>query len=305
MRCPSILSRRALYRGFNQGKMFAQPTCKNPLEFEMDLPATNNVQLDKRKVRESFDRAAPRYDEIAELQRTVGNRLLAHLDPVRLQPDVVLDMGAGTGYCLPPLEARYPKARVIALDLAEVMLKEVRIKNRLSENGLFICGDAEELPLRDDSVDLLFSNVTVQWCNDLAGACHEFARVLRPGGLVLFSTFGPDTLWELRDSWGQVDADSHVSTFIDMHDIGDILVHTGFAGVVMDREEITCTYESARILMRELKTLGAHNATLDRPRGLTGKKHLQAMLDAYEGHRRNGRIPATYEVIYAHGWLET
>uniref|UniRef100_A0A450TX76 Malonyl-[acyl-carrier protein] O-methyltransferase n=1 Tax=Candidatus Kentrum sp. FW TaxID=2126338 RepID=A0A450TX76_9GAMM len=282
--------------------MFAQSLCENSFEPKTELHG-NGIRVDKRKVRESFDRAAPRYDEIAELQRTIGDRLLAHLDPVQLQPDVVLDMGAGTGYCLLPLEERYPEARIVALDLAEIMLRETRTKNRTPEKGLFVCGDAEQLPLRDDSVDLLFSNVTVQWCNDLAGTCHEFARILRPGGLLVFSTFGPDTLWELRDSWKQVDADSHVNTFVDMHDIGDTLVRTGFTGIVMDREEVTCTYENARILMRELKTLGAHNATSDRPRGLTGKKHLQAMLDAYEGHRRNGRIPATYEVIYAHGWL--
>uniref|UniRef100_A0A450SWP7 Malonyl-[acyl-carrier protein] O-methyltransferase n=1 Tax=Candidatus Kentrum sp. FW TaxID=2126338 RepID=A0A450SWP7_9GAMM len=282
--------------------MFAQSLCENSFDPEVGLPG-NSIRVDKRKVRESFDRAAPRYDEIAELQRTIGDRLLAHLDPVRLQPDVVLDMGAGTGYCLLPLEERYPKACIVALDLAEVMLQETRARNRTPEKGLFVCGDAEQLPLRDNSVDLLFSNVTVQWCNDLAGTCHEFARVLRPGGLLVFSTFGPDTLWELRDSWEQVDANSHVNTFVDMHDIGDTLVRTGFTGIVMDREEVTCTYENARILMRELKTLGAHNATSDRPRGLTGKKHLQAMLDAYESHRRNGRIPATYEVIYAHGWL--
>uniref|UniRef100_A0A450WET9 Malonyl-[acyl-carrier protein] O-methyltransferase n=1 Tax=Candidatus Kentrum sp. LFY TaxID=2126342 RepID=A0A450WET9_9GAMM len=284
--------------------MFAQSVCENSFEFAVSPHATNSVHVDKRKVRESFDRAAPRYDEIAELQRTIGDRLLAHLDPVRLQPDTVLDMGAGTGYCLPPLEDRYPEARIVALDLAEVMLKEVRIKDRISGKGVFICGDAEQLPLRDDSIDLLFSNVAVQWCNDLEGTCHEFARVLRPGGLIAFSTFGPDTLWELRDSWGQVDVDSHVNTFIDMHDIGDILVRTGFTGVVMDREEIICTYDSVRILMRDLKTLGAHNATSSRHRGLTGKRHLQSMLNAYEGHRKNGRIPATYEAIYAHGWLQ-
>jgi len=282
--------------------MFVQSIGESSCDFEGDLH-DSGVRVDKRKVRESFDRAAPRYDEIAELQRTVGDRLLAHLDPVRLQPDTVLDMGAGTGYCLPFLETRYPEARIVALDLAEVMLKEARMKNRLSEDGLFICGDAEELPLRDNSVDLVFSNVTVQWCNDLASASHEFARVLRPGGLVVFSTFGPDTLWELRDSWGQVDANSHVNSFVDMRDIGDMLMRTGFTGVVMDREEVISTYESVRILMRDLKTLGAHNATSSRPRGLTGKRHLQSMLDAYEGHRKDGRIPATYEVIYAHGWL--
>uniref|UniRef100_A0A450ZW14 Malonyl-[acyl-carrier protein] O-methyltransferase n=1 Tax=Candidatus Kentrum sp. TUN TaxID=2126343 RepID=A0A450ZW14_9GAMM len=285
--------------------MFAQPICKIPVESGVapDNANSGGVRVDKRKVRENFDRAAPCYDEIAELQRTIGDRLLGHLDPVRLQPDVVLDMGAGTGYCLPFLRGSYPEARIVALDLAEVMLREARLRNRIPGEGFFICGDAGQLPLRDNSIDLLFSNVAIQWCNDLEETCHEFARVLRPGGLVVFSTFGPDTLWELRDSWEQADSNSHVNNFIHMRDTGDMLVRTGFTGVVMDREEITCTYDSVRMLMRDLKTLGAHNATSDRPRGLTGKKRLQAMLEAYEGHRKDGYIPATYEVIYAHGWL--
>ncbi|MBT8420833.1 MAG: malonyl-ACP O-methyltransferase BioC [Gammaproteobacteria bacterium] len=262
---------------------------------------TEAMKVDKRKVRENFDRAASCYDEIAELQRTVGDRLLTHLDPVDLRPGIVLDMGAGTGYCLSPLESRYPDARIVALDLAEGMLKTARNRQGVSGQGLFICGDAEQLPLRDDCTDLLFSNVTVQWCNDLAGTFHEFARILRPGGLMVFSTFGPDTLWELRDSWGATDANSHVNSFVDMHDIGDMLIRTGFTNVVMDREEVICTYDNVRTLMRELKTLGAHNATTARARGLTGRKHFQAMLDAYERHRSNGDIPATYEVIYGCG----
>uniref|UniRef100_A0A450XC99 Malonyl-[acyl-carrier protein] O-methyltransferase n=1 Tax=Candidatus Kentrum sp. MB TaxID=2138164 RepID=A0A450XC99_9GAMM len=289
--------------GFDKDKMFAQQTmCENCLAFPPP-GSSDSVRVDKRKVRESFDRAALRYDEIAELQRTIGDRLLAHLDPVRLQPDTVLDMGAGTGYCLPFLENRYPEAHMVVLDLAEIMVKEARTKNPTLEKGLFLCGDAEHLPLRENSIDLLFSNVAVQWCNDLEGVCREFARILRPNGLLAFTTFGPDTLWELRDSWEQVDANSHVNTFLDMHDIGDILLHTGFTGIVMDKEEITCTYETVRTLMRDLKTLGAHNATTNRPRGLTGKRRIQAMMEAYEGHRKNGCIPATYEVIYAHGWL--
>uniref|UniRef100_A0A450T4X9 Malonyl-[acyl-carrier protein] O-methyltransferase n=1 Tax=Candidatus Kentrum sp. FM TaxID=2126340 RepID=A0A450T4X9_9GAMM len=263
--------------------------------------AARGIYVDKRKVRKNFDRAAPRYDEIAKLQRTIGDRLLTYLDAVRLQPATVLDMGAGTGYCLAPLESRYPEARIVALDLAEVMLKEARRRKRVSEKGLFVCGDAEQLPLANHCVDLLFSNVTVQWCNDLEDACREFARILRPGGFAVFSTFGPDTLWELRDSWGGIDASSHVNAFIDMEDIGDMLARTGFTGVVMDTEKVVCTYDNAQTLMRELKTLGAHNATAARPRGLTGRKQFQSMLDAYERHRNKGYIPATYEIIYVCG----
>ncbi len=260
--------------------------------------------VDKRLVRAAFERAAQSYDRVAVLQRTVAERLLDHLAPVRLQPRVVVDLGAGTGICLRQLERRYRHARVIALDIAEAMLKEARRKApRFFSRQRFVCADAECLPFGGSIVGLLFSNLTLQWCNHLEQAYSEFARVMLPGGLLMFSTFGPDTLKELRTSFAEVDGHSHVNSFKDLHDVGDGLVASGFRDVVVDAERITMTYPDVMSLMKDLKVLGAHNVTGGRSRALTGKQRMQRMARAYEVYRNAGVLPATYEVVYAHAWL--
>jgi malonyl-CoA O-methyltransferase len=258
--------------------------------------------IDKEQARRSFDRAADRYDEVALLQREIGDRMLERLDYVRLEPRVVLDAGCGTGVATGKLARRYRGARVIALDFAHGMLVHARRKGALFRRPRCVCADLERLPLADCSVDLLFSSSALQWSADLPGTFAEFLRVLRPGGLLTFSTFGPDTLKELRAAWAAVDGHTHVSPFPDMHDIGDWLVRGRFADPVMDAEWMTVTYPTADGLMRDLKLLGAHNTTTGRARGMTGKGRLAAMRAAYEGFRTDGRLPATYEVIYGHAW---
>jgi malonyl-CoA O-methyltransferase len=262
--------------------------------------------IDKRRVRRAFDRAAGGYDTVAVLQREVGNRLLERLDYIRLQPQVIADIGAGTGRLSTALARRYRQARVIALDIAPDMLRVARDNAgalaRLFRRRSFVCADAERLPLADRSVDMIFSNLTLQWCSDLDKVFAEFRRIVRPGGMALFSSFGPDTLRELRDSWAAADEAVHVSAFIDMHDIGDLLLRGGFADPVMDAERFTLTYPDVHALMNELKLLGAHNAAAGRHRGLTGKGRLRAMVSAYERHRDNGLLPASFEVVYGLAW---
>lgn len=266
----------------------------------------NGGAIDKGAARRSFEQAAPGYDEAAVLQRELADRLLERLDYIRLEPELVLDLGAGTGYAIPGLRRRFGTARILALDFAPAMLLQARDRDRTRGSRLgrpdCVCADVEALPLADASVDLIFSNVTLQWCNDIQGTFGECLRVLRPGGLLLFTTFGPDTLWELRDAWATADGHSHVSPFPDMHNVGDALVNARFADPVMDVEHLTVTYERARDLMRDLKALGAHNATSQRARGLTGRRRLLAVERAYETHRRDGRLPASYEVVYGHAW---
>ena len=261
---------------------------------------------DKRLVRAAFEKAASRYDEAAVLQREIGTRLLERLELMKITPQRVLEVGSGTGFCSTQLAARYPQARLIALDIAHGMLQHTRRRfgwwQRLRRRPGFVCADAEALPLADASVDLVFSNVTIQWCSNSDTTFAEFRRVLKPGGLLLFSTFGPDTLKELRAAWRAVDAAMHVNAFVDMHDLGDGLLRNGFADPVMDREDIVLTYQDARTLMSDLKTIGAHNVNRGRHSGLTGKNKLNAMLAAYEQFRRDGRLPASYEIVYGHAW---
>jgi malonyl-CoA O-methyltransferase len=268
------------------------------------MPNDRPPAIDKRQARRAFERAAERYDEVAVLQREIAKRLLGRLDYIIHRPQVVLDVGAGTGEATHALTARYRKARIFALDFALPMLQQARRRGSWLRRPRCVCGDAEQLPLADASVDLIFSNAALQWCNDLEGAFREFRRVLRPEGLLMFTTFGPDTLQELRQSWAAVDGTPHVSPFPDMHEIGDAMLRAGLADPVVDVDRLQLTYQDVPALMRDLKTLGAQNATSGRQRGLTGKTRLQAMIEAYEGFRGEGLLPASYEVVYGHAWAQ-
>ena len=258
--------------------------------------------IDTARVRRSFGRSAGAYDAAAVLQARVREELLGRLDLVRLEPVAVLDLGAGTGHASLALKRRYPSSRVVALDLAAGMLRSARRRQTLLRRFATVCADATSLPLRDACVDLVFSNLMLQWCNDPDAVFRECRRVLRPGGLLTFATLGPDTLMELRRAWAVADGHVHVNRFIDMHDLGDALVRAGLAEPVMDVERLTLTYAEVRDLMRDLKAVGARNSNNGRPRGLTGKGGLARMTTAYEEARCDGRLPATYEVVYGQAW---
>lgn len=264
------------------------------------------IQIDKKLARLAFERAAKTYDEAAVLQREVNHHLLERLEYINHQPKMILDVGAGTGYATHSLQKLYPAANIVALDIAYPMLSVTRSRTkfmvRLKKKIKFINAEAEKLPLADNSVDMVYSNLTVQWVNDLDLALSEFTRVLKPGGMLLFSTFGPDTLKELRDSWRVVDQYSHVNPFIDMHDVGDAMMRTRLAEPVMDVENFTLTYSNVLSLMRELKAIGAHNVTSARPKGLMGKSHFKALEQQYERYRQDGVLPVSYEVVYGHAW---
>jgi malonyl-CoA O-methyltransferase len=266
------------------------------------MPPDSVPTIDKRWMRASFERAAASYDAVAVLQREVEARMLERLDFIRHEPKVILDLGCGTGTGTVALMKRYRRARLISLDIAHGMLKATRRRAPWLRKPGLVCADADFLPLADRSVDMIFSNLTLQWCQNLEHTFGELRRVLRPNGLLLFSTLGPDTLKELRSAWEQVDGHSHVNHFTDMHEVGDALLEQGFQHPVMDMEAITMTYRDVRTLMSDLKSLGAHNVTRGRPHGLTGKGRLRAMTEAYEQFRLDGLLPASYEVIYGHGW---
>lgn len=267
------------------------------------VPAQLAYLLDPFKTRSGFDRAANTYDAAAFIQREIGDRLVERLDYVRLDPQRIFDLGCGTGKISQQLLTRYPKAEVIAVDLALSMVQSTQSLANEAAPLSGVCADVQQLPFKADCAELLISNLMLQWCNDLVSVFHECARVIRPEGLFTFTTFGPDTLYELRTSWGQVDGYTHASQFVDMHDVGDALLAAGFRDPVMDREVITVTYPVVKGLLQDLKAIGANNATLGRNRGLTGKQRLQAFYQAYEYYQlEDGAYPATYEVIFGHAW---
>jgi malonyl-CoA O-methyltransferase len=262
---------------------------------------------DKRQMRRSFEKAASTYDRTAVLQREVCTRALERLALVKLDPAAIVDAGCGTGFAARALHKRYPRATLVGLDIAAAMLHAFRSRIPYWQRWIgpsrevFVCGDHERLPIRSGCVDMIWSNLAFHWANDLTMVIAECQRVLRPGGLLMFTTFGPDTLKELRAAWAG-DGRIHVNRFIDMHDIGDMMIGAGFADPVMDMEYLTLTYADVGTLMRELKAVGAHNVAAGRHRGLTGKRALKEMELRYESFRRDTRLPATFEVIYGHAW---
>lgn len=253
-------------------------------------------------VRRAFDRAADSYDAAAVLQREICQRLLERLDCVRLQPGLILDAGCGTGQAIPGLFERYRKARLIALDISEKMLQKAARRGGIWRKPSLLCASIEALPLADDSVDLVFSSLSLQWCRDSGRAFAEVLRVLRPGGLFVFSTFGPDTLKELRASWRQVDENVHVNPFADMHDIGDALLAGGYAEPVMEAEHLTVNYARPGDLLQDLRAIGATVTASGHRTGLTTERALKKMLAAYRQYRTEAGYPATYEIVYGHAW---
>jgi malonyl-CoA O-methyltransferase len=270
----------------------------------------------KRAIRRSFERAAPTYDAAAFLQQEVARRLDEHLDGVLVDPARILDAGCGTGYAYGPLKTRFPKAMVVGLDIAHAMLREACVRHgppkgwrglvsRLTPNASHltpVCGDLEHLPLKRDSIDLVWSSLALQWLDDLEATFRGVHRVLKPGGLFIFASFGPDTLKELRAATGDLDGHRHVNQFVDMHDVGDALVHAGFSHPVMEMEHLTLTYPELSGLLRELKAIGAHTVKQGARDGLMGKAAWRRLTDNYERFRVDGRLPATYEVVYGHAW---
>jgi malonyl-CoA O-methyltransferase len=256
--------------------------------------------LDPSIVRRAFDRASTTFDEAAAVHAELRARLLERLDVVRLNPNVVLDLGAGTGHSTRALQDRYGSAHVVALDISTRMLAQARKQQRFLKRFGRIAADAHQLSIKSASVELVFSNLMLQWCADPDRVFAELARVLKPHGLLTFTTLGPDTLRELRTAWD--DHVVHVHRFIDMHDIGDALLRAGFAEPVMDTERLTVTYRDLDSLFRELKGSGSTNLASGRPRALRSREREERARAAYPLLEANAVLPVTLEVIYGHAW---
>lgn len=256
----------------------------------------------KQQVAAAFSRAAETYDSVAEFQRAVARRLLSLLptviNPLSEHPAQVqhwLDIGCGTGYCSAQLQQRWPNAQGIGLDLAEGMLAFAR--TRCAEIS-YICADAEQLPLRDNSQDLVFSSLALQWCADFSSVLSEIKRVLKPGGLLLFSSVAEGSLSELRNSWQAVDDAAHVNQFRPLSRYQDLTADSALQ--VLDLHGHTHIYHYAKVrdLTHELRHLGADSVQAGRAPGLVSRQGLQRLLDAYENYRQPQGLPATWQVVY-------
>jgi len=247
-----------------------------------------SAAIDRGAARRRFERAARTYQGAARLEAEVAARMLERLDYVKIAPRRILDAGSG-----PPrgaLGKRYPNAEVVALDFSVQMLL-ARTKSFFGKNPQRLCADLERLPVSAGAVDLVWCNMALHWLSDPLAALREFARVLAPEGLLMLSTLGPDTLKELRAAAGA----GRVHAFLDMHDLGDMLVAAGFAAPVMDMEMIRIEYRRGASLLADLRSSGQTSARADRPRGLAGR--------AFRERLRAALAPqATYEVVYGHAW---
>lgn len=264
--------------------------------------------VDRPQVARRFARVALAYDQHDFFVREVDRRMQERLDYVRIAPQRILDLGCARGGSFAGLQARYPAATVVGLDLAPAMLASGRSQRPgwrrwlglAKDQPLALAADAAKLPLKTASTALVWSNLLLHWLDDPIPALAEAHRVLEVGGLLMFSTLGPDTLRELRGAFG--DGVSHTQRFADMHDLGDMLVGCGFSDPVMDMEVITLTYDDFDNMLTELRAAGSSFAMHDRRRGLTGRVRWQQVRQRYEQLRQNGKLPATFEVIYGHAW---
>ena len=263
--------------------------------------------VDVCQVRRNFARAATHYDVSAVLAQEINRRMLERLDYVKIAPQRVLDLGCGTGGSLTALSERYRGAVVVGVDASEHMLQRAqgghsRLRRLMpflrGSRAPLLAADARSLPFRSNSFGFLWSNLMLHWMPDPLVALREMHRVIDPGGLLMFSTVGPDTLSELRASFD--DGDAHVQSFTDMHDLGDMLIECGFSDPVMDAERLTLTYATVDDFFRDLRHTGATCALPLRRRGLMGRGAFAAVRERYESWRREGRLPATIEVIYGH-----
>jgi malonyl-CoA O-methyltransferase len=259
-------------------------------------------QLDSAALRRTFGRAAPTYDAAAILPREIRERLLERLRLIRSDPLTILDLGAGTGHGSRALKDRFASATVVALDFALPMLLQARRQQPLFRKFSRVCASAFALPLRSAAIDWCVSNLALAWCEPVDRVLAEVQRVLKPGGLFSFTSFGPDTLRELRAAWASVDRSPHVHRFLDMHELGDELVGAGFAEPVMDVERVVLTYTNLEQFFSELKQTGFATATAGRPRHLGMRKMLRTLVNAYEPLRVDGRLPVTFEIVYGQAW---
>ena len=262
----------------------------------------DEYKISKGAVKATFSKSVNTYDDAAVLQREVLARLLERAKSLSSQADCLLDLGSGTGLAREELQSHFNANIHVELDIALPMLLFANT-NVPKRNCMWVCSDAESLPFKAESFDLIFSASMLQWCNDIANVFRDCLRTLCPDGLFIFSLFGPETLQELRHCFAEEDPNPRVISFCDMHVIGDQLVQAGFHAPVMEAETMTVEYQDPMQLLQDLKSTGATNKLTNRSRGLLTKRRLNAVLRRYQHFRLpNGRYPATYQIMFGHAW---
>lgn len=251
--------------------------------------------MNKLRIAQSFSRAAHTYDNAAHLQREIGDHLFT-LIPILSEVNTVVDLGCGTGFFTQVLSDKFPRSQIIGLDIANGMLDFAQTQYHGSIQ--WVCADAEALPFSDNSVNLIFSSLAIQWCENLQRTLKEIKRVLQPGGIAVMSTLGSQTLAELKQSWEVVDVQPHVNQFLTCDEIKNAIQEMQFYTQHITSQHKVLKYSSPIELMRELKELGAHEVTQKQSSGLMGKKRFQSFLKAYQAFKKEIFFPATYEVIY-------
>ena len=257
----------------------------------------------KIEICNSFNAHAAEYERAAIVQKEIGERLFERLDYLKIQPRYVLDLGCGTGFFSQQLKKRYPKAHIVGVDLAFMMLKQAQKNQPWLTKWSLVHADMMSMPFPSGLFDLVFANQAIHWGAPIANVMREINRVMNKDGCFMFSTLGPDTFCELRNAWAIVDKHAHTNDYVDMHDLGDSLLAEHFADPVVDMEMLTVHYSALAKLLQALKAQGVRNTNPARNSGLTGRNSWRIFEEAMEKFRtENGQFPLTYEVVYGHAW---
>lgn len=292
----------------------------------MSPTETGRPAYDSRRLRKIFDRRAATFNDVAFLPREIAQRMRERLDYIKVNPAQVLDAGCGAGDDLPALRERFPEAPVFGTDLSRAMLAQAvqhdatdtswrrflpaSLGKALGSRGpRFAQADFSALPFASGAFEFIWSNLALHWHSRPDLVFPEWQRVLKVNGLLMFSTLGPDTLKELRGAYAEIEVahgvntHKHVIDFVDMHDLGDMLVESGFEIPVMDQETLTITYKSPESLLADVRRWGAYPFRREASPGVASRRMQKALLAALEARRRaDGTIPLTFEVIYGHAW---
>lgn len=257
----------------------------------------------KTEICKAFNAHAEQYEQAAIIQHEIGERLFERLQYLKINPRYILDLGCGPGYFTRRLKKHYPKAHVLGVDLAYVMLKQAKAKQGWRQKWALVTGDMATMPFVSGLFDLVFANQVLHWAESLGCVMSELNRVMNTEGCLMFSTLGPDTFCELRRAWATVDKHAHINNFTDMHDIGDHLLAEHFLDPVVDMEVLTAHYQTLPQLLHALKSQGVRNVNAARNSGLTGKQAWRGFEQAVSTFRtKQGKFPLTYEVVYGHAW---